>query len=136
MSSVMKNSATRDALLRRLSQLARRALFGTLSETYRTCGRPGCRCQQGQKHGPHLYVSFRGPSGTTTGYYVPQALAEAMRGGRSEEHTSELQSRPHLVCRLLLEKKNSRLELFLVMYELNLHLTRPLARLYGSSDQN
>src|SRR5436305_14960253 len=24
---------------------------------------------------------------------------------RSEEHTSELQSRPHLVCRLLLEKK-------------------------------
>src|SRR3989442_3572701 len=30
-----------------------------------------------------------------------------LRGAaRSEEHTSELQSRPHLVCRLLLEKKN------------------------------
>src|SRR3989442_7415303 len=28
---------------------------------------------------------------------------------RSEEHTSELQSRPHLVCRLLLEKKKTRL---------------------------
>src|SRR5690606_41360288 len=27
-------------------------------------------------------------------------------GGRSEEHTSELQSRENLVCRLLLEKKN------------------------------
>src|SRR3989442_7623794 len=27
------------------------------------------------------------------------------RAGRSEEHTSELQPRPHLVCRLLLEKK-------------------------------
>src|SRR5690554_5495459 len=27
---------------------------------------------------------------------------------RSEEHTSELQSRPHLVCRLLLEKKNEQ----------------------------
>src|SRR3989442_10929725 len=27
---------------------------------------------------------------------------------RSEEHTSELQSRPHLVCRLLLEKKKER----------------------------
>src|SRR3989442_5000873 len=26
---------------------------------------------------------------------------------RSEEHTSELQSRPHLVCRLLLEKTNN-----------------------------
>src|SRR2546429_7080844 len=30
--------------------------------------------------------------------------------GRSEEHTSELQSRLHLVCRLLLEKKNPLLE--------------------------
>src|SRR3989442_6175677 len=28
---------------------------------------------------------------------------------RSEEHTSELQSRPHLVCRLLLEKKKKQL---------------------------
>src|SRR5690625_5629364 len=28
------------------------------------------------------------------------------RGSRSEEHTSELQSRGHLVCRLLLEKKH------------------------------
>src|SRR3989442_4204060 len=33
--------------------------------------------------------------------------AAALPLGRSEEHTSELQSRPHLVCRLLLEKKKS-----------------------------
>src|SRR2546422_5856367 len=32
------------------------------------------------------------------------------RGQRSEEHTSELQSRLHLVCRLLLEKKKKRCE--------------------------
>src|SRR3712207_8935531 len=32
-------------------------------------------------------------------------LREAARGSRSEEHTSELQSRQYLVCRLLLEKK-------------------------------
>src|SRR5207253_10091835 len=32
-----------------------------------------------------------------------------LRAGRSEEHTSELQSRGHLVCRLLLEKKNTAL---------------------------
>src|SRR5690554_7764540 len=31
---------------------------------------------------------------------------------RSEEHTSELQSRPHLVCRLLLEKKKIPSTLF------------------------
>src|SRR5438105_8669887 len=30
------------------------------------------------------------------------------RGGRSEEHTSELQSRVDLVCRLLLEKKKKK----------------------------
>src|SRR5690554_7176176 len=33
------------------------------------------------------------------------SAALASDGRRSEEHTSELQSRPHLVCRLLLEKK-------------------------------
>src|SRR5439155_17346016 len=32
--------------------------------------------------------------------------AGALKAARSEEHTSELQSRGHLVCRLLLEKKN------------------------------
>src|SRR2546429_1900671 len=32
-------------------------------------------------------------------------LADRSAAGRSEEHTSELQSRLHLVCRLLLEKK-------------------------------
>src|SRR5438552_6074267 len=36
-----------------------------------------------------------------------QALAEREPGNRSEEHTSELQSPDHLVCRLLLEKKKS-----------------------------
>src|SRR5690554_3696825 len=46
------------------------------------------------------------------GSFLPQAAAFAglsytsLFNGRSEEHTSELQSRPHLVCRLLLEKKN------------------------------
>src|SRR5947208_10391745 len=34
--------------------------------------------------------------------------ASSYSSGRSEEHTSELQSPDHLVCRLLLEKKNSR----------------------------
>src|SRR2546422_5578932 len=35
-------------------------------------------------------------------------LANARKDGRSEEHTSELQSRLHLVCRLLLEKKKTK----------------------------
>src|SRR5439155_13584439 len=36
-------------------------------------------------------------------------LAHDVDAARSEEHTSELQSRGHLVCRLLLEKKKKRL---------------------------
>src|SRR5258708_9076039 len=42
------------------------------------------------------------------------ALSRSMEDSlmrRSEEHTSELQSPDHLVCRLLLEKKNSLVEL-------------------------
>src|SRR5690625_6766816 len=38
---------------------------------------------------------------TTAGYWL------CCKASRSEEHTSELQSRGHLVCRLLLEKKNT-----------------------------
>src|SRR2546429_6449638 len=41
----------------------------------------------------------------------PVRAAQARRAGggvRSEEHTSELQSRLHLVCRLLLEKKKQQ----------------------------
>src|SRR5690606_32966527 len=41
------------------------------------------------------------------GELVPAAL-RALRKGRSEEHTSELQSRENLVCRLLLEKKKKK----------------------------
>src|SRR2546429_234730 len=42
----------------------------------------------------------------TKGEPAEQA-AKVERSGRSEEHTSELQSRLHLVCRLLLEKKKN-----------------------------
>src|SRR3712207_7859533 len=52
--------------------------------------------------------------GRDTGYVVPKGLSEAdlnlaVAQERSEEHTSELQSRQYLVCRLLLEKKNIEL---------------------------
>jgi len=68
--------------LREIERLAEVAIFGTLSETYRTCGHAGCHCHgPGPKHGPHLYVSYRGEQGKTTGYYVPQAAAGAIREG-------------------------------------------------------
>src|SRR5204862_8228882 len=41
--------------------------------------------------------------------FVSAQSAEEQRFARSEEHTSELQSRRDLVCRLLLEKKKKRM---------------------------
>src|SRR2546429_5949630 len=40
--------------------------------------------------------------------FTPKVKRELNIGPRSEEHTSDLQSRLHLVCRLLLEKKNTK----------------------------
>src|SRR5690554_7067633 len=39
---------------------------------------------------------------------VTNSIDATLMKKRSEEHTSELQSRPHLVCRLLLEKKKKK----------------------------
>ena len=72
----------RRKLLSEIERLAEVAIFGTLSETYRTCGRLGCHCQKGgPKHGPHLNISHRGENGKTTGYYVPKGAEEATREG-------------------------------------------------------
>src|SRR5690554_7054726 len=61
--------------------------------------------------------SFSDEGDTEADYQIEKAKIAIATGGiqgvgpgksvqkRSEEHTSELQSRPHLVCRLLLEKK-------------------------------
>jgi hypothetical protein len=75
-------SSRREELLSEIERLAEVAVFGTLSETYRTCGTPGCHCHSGgPKHGPHLYISYRGEQGKTTGYYVPKGAEEATREG-------------------------------------------------------
>src|SRR5436305_10908039 len=45
-----------------------------------------------------------------------QCQSAGFSSSRSEEHTSELQSRPHLVCRLLLEKKKKKIQSLLISY--------------------
>src|SRR2546422_8327373 len=47
-------------------------------------------------------------SSSLQGFSSNLGSAIAATPGRSEEHTSELQSRLHLVCRLLLEKKKKK----------------------------
>lgn len=71
----------RGELLREIEHLARVAVFGSASETYRTCGNSGCRCHgPGPKHGPHMYVTFR-EAGKTRGYYVSPAAQADIRAG-------------------------------------------------------
>src|SRR5690606_41893353 len=53
----------------------------------------------GRVHPGRRLAPLRGPGHAARRLRLPAA------GGRSEEHTSELQSRENLVCRLLLEKK-------------------------------
>src|SRR2546429_2456073 len=62
--------------------------------------------------------------GSRKAFTVPPGPQELLRG-RSEEHTSELQSRLHLVCRLLLEKKKTRL-FILILIDIPIKLTHDI----------
>src|SRR6266498_4404226 len=58
------------------------------------------------RRSPPRYATW--PATPIRGRPAPRSpRGTAARPRRSEEHTSELQSRPHLVCRLLLEKKKN-----------------------------
>src|SRR3989442_10965137 len=54
------------------------------------------------------YRALRSSSRETRKSGRPDQFSKSGSPARSEEHTSELQSRPHLVCRLLLEKKKKK----------------------------
>src|SRR5256886_4005921 len=57
--------------------------------------------------GRELTLTMVGAVLTIAGYSINDTIVvyDRIREGRSEEHTSELQSQSNLVCRLLLEKK-------------------------------
>src|SRR5690554_7544848 len=86
--------------LKRLKARSHRALAIGLWLAFLT----GCSTQAqpdygiGRTYVPHETAIGQSPS-------EPPLTSDAPR---SEEHTSELQSRPHLVCRLLLEKKKNK----------------------------
>jgi Family of unknown function (DUF6788) len=64
--------ARRAALTARLPQ-AGGVLPGTLVEQQRKCGKEGCRCTQGELHGPYTYLQVAGRL-----VYVPAGLAQAV----------------------------------------------------------
>src|SRR5690554_7769794 len=89
--------------------------ISTLSHTtlFRSPDRRGMRGVRRKADEPGGYTGPRAAIGR--GSCAVRRPARAVVGprsdrrlARSEEHTSELQSRPHLVCRLLLEKKKKK----------------------------
>ena len=80
MSKSLSVAEIRRARARLARRLGRRGeiMKGSLVMRLTRCGRPGCKCALGQKHGPYLYVSvFRG--GRTRSVYVPQQMEGAVR---------------------------------------------------------
>src|SRR5437870_9086022 len=70
-------------------------LFRSRPDQFGFCGHQGSRCDgESRDAGSRIHRCARRP--------------DAVLRTRSEEHTSELQSRGHLVCRLLLEKKKKK----------------------------
>ena len=62
-------------------------LRGTLLHQGRRCGKEGCRCEQGELHGPYLYLSLARQGGRKRLVYVPASLAEVVQ--RRVELTSQ-----------------------------------------------
>src|SRR2546422_7155449 len=76
------------------------ALPALLACREKVCGEPGMSRFRATLHAARpLTGAMKEPRSPLTAMY------RVRRPTRSEEHTSELQSRLHLVCRLLLEKK-------------------------------
>ncbi len=69
--------ARRRALAERLGDVEH-VLAGSLAGQSRRCGRPGCRCADGEPHGPYAYFTPR-PAGRGRARYVPAALAGVVR---------------------------------------------------------
>src|SRR6185312_11465055 len=64
----------------------------------------------------------KGRSEPTDGEHLVGGHPHALLERRSEEHTSELQSRSDLVCRLLLEKKKNRI--FMILFKKKKKMTK------------
>jgi hypothetical protein len=67
-------------------------LRGTLRERYLTCGKPGCKCARGQRHGPIWSLSVTLGSGRTAGGVITVGQVERVRRWIENYH----QTKEHL----------------------------------------
>src|SRR3989449_7703423 len=98
----------RDLYVKESRQLGDEVDTKSVSVVTGTAGEPWVAFTPKDRFG--LALSGGGIRSATFNLGLLQALAQLGVLRRSEEHTSELQSRLHLVCRLLLEKKKKGLE--------------------------
>jgi len=54
-------------------QASAEILRATLLERMTQCGKPGCKCMRGEKHGPAYYVTVSYGRGKTRQVYIPRA---------------------------------------------------------------
>ena len=80
----------RERWLEELIEATQFMLWGSLQQVYRRCGRPGCHCASGEKHGPAFYLS-RSEEGRSRMIYVPDPLrADVERGVEAYRRYREL----------------------------------------------
>ena len=69
---------TRRARLARAVPDLEATLGGALHRQMRQCGKAGCRCADGERHGPYMYLSMR-MSGRSRLLYVPAEAVDVVR---------------------------------------------------------
>jgi hypothetical protein len=66
----------RQTLVEKLAGIEPLILRGSLIERYKRCGHPGCKCQQGQGHGPKFYLSVSQAGSRPEMDYVPEEYSQ------------------------------------------------------------
>jgi len=74
----MKGVEAKRARLLREIQGCSGMLQGSLVTLYRKCGKKGCRCERGEKHGPAYYLSYK-EGGVTRMVYIPVSRLEEVK---------------------------------------------------------
>lgn len=69
--STNKLRENRQYLIERLSAFEGKILRGSIVESYKKCGKPGCKCAKGKGHGPKHSITINFPKRRPENDYVP-----------------------------------------------------------------
>jgi hypothetical protein len=69
----------RDDLIKKLDALNGKILRGSLIESYKKCGKPGCKCETGKGHGPKYSVTINFPKQKPEQDYIPLELVAEVK---------------------------------------------------------